>query len=48
LTKIIKIFVGAERPFSYFKIETLESHNNIFASFPSGHSTLAFALATSV
>lgn len=48
ITKIIKFFVDAERPFSYFKIETLETHSNIFASFPSGHTTLAFALATSV
>lgn len=49
LTKIIKIFVGAERPFSYLNLEnTLMTHDNIFASFPSGHSTLSFALATSV
>jgi len=47
-SKIIKKMIYAERPFYFFKIETLEKHKQVFDSFPSGHTTLAFALATSV
>jgi len=47
-TKVFRLFVEMERPFSYFHIDTLIKHPNIFESFPSGHSTIAFALAFSV
>lgn len=48
MSKIFKFFISAERPFSFFHLETLLKHNNVFSSFPSGHSTFAFALAFSV
>lgn len=48
ITEIIKFFIDVERPFLFFNIETLMKNNNILASFPSGHTTLAFAFATSI
>ena len=47
-TKIFKLLFHTERPFSFFPIETLEKHTDVFQSFPSGHATLAFAMAFSV
>ncbi len=47
-TEIFKIFIQSERPFSYFQINTLLEHSSIFTSFPSGHTTLSFALAFSI
>ena len=48
LTKIIKISLPTERPFSAFSGVVKLTNESVMSSFPSGHSTLSFALAVSV
>ncbi len=48
MAKIIKISFPTERPFSALESVVKLSNESIMSSFPSGHSTLSFALAVSV
>jgi len=46
--KIIKFFMPTERPFSVLENVTQLTEESVMSSFPSGHSTMAFALATAI
>ena len=48
LTKLIKISFPTERPFLALSGVVKLTNESVMSSFPSGHSTLAFALAVSV
>lgn len=46
--KAIKLLLPTERPFSALENVVQLSEESIMSSFPSGHATMAFALATSI
>lgn len=47
LNQLVKVIVARERPFVHYGTANVQPENDRYTSFFSGHTTLAFALATS-
>ena len=47
LNQLVKVIVARERPYVHYGTTSVQPENDSYTSFFSGHTTLAFALATS-